>query len=55
MLYSFPQIRPSVVPWCDDEWLGVASGGGYRLHRNTEIDNYDMASQFLEERGHLGN
>ena len=25
---------------CDDEWLRVAGGGGYRLHRNTEIEKY---------------
>ena len=24
---------------CDDEWLRVAGGGGYRLHRNREIEN----------------
>ena len=23
----------------DDEWLRVAGGGGYRLHRNREIEN----------------
>ena len=24
--------------WCDDEWLRVAGGGGYRLYTETQIE-----------------